>query len=109
MKWIVIVVNIYLIIVIPKCRDGMFECFNKKCISSTKVCDGSNDCGDASDEHDCLEKRCAEYGAYCDDGTCIYPDQICDGVYNCHDFSDERACICGYKYQVMFEFSTILT
>ncbi|KII72571.1 putative vitellogenin receptor [Thelohanellus kitauei] len=78
--------------ILPRCQEGMFECFNQTCINSQKVCDGYNDCGDLSDEIDCKEKRCALYGSYCDDGTCLYHHQMCDGVYHCNDFSDERAC-----------------
>ncbi|KII61041.1 Low-density lipoprotein receptor-related protein 4 [Thelohanellus kitauei] len=80
------------IIVIPKCGQGMYECIDQMCINSTKVCDGKKDCSDSSDEYNCLEKRCADYGAHCDDGACLYPHQMCDDVYHCNDFSDERAC-----------------
>ncbi|CAH0720618.1 unnamed protein product, partial [Brenthis ino] len=33
-----------------KCRISEYQCFNKKCIPINRFCDGSNDCGDASDE-----------------------------------------------------------
>lgn len=33
-----------------RCRISEYQCFNKKCVSINRFCDGSNDCGDASDE-----------------------------------------------------------
>ncbi|KII65007.1 Suppressor of tumorigenicity 14 protein [Thelohanellus kitauei] len=42
--------------VVPRCREGSFECLNQICISSQKVCDGINDCGDNSDEQDCISQ-----------------------------------------------------
>ncbi|XP_011559939.3 uncharacterized protein LOC105390349 [Plutella xylostella] len=33
-----------------RCRISEYQCGNKRCIPMNRVCDGSNDCGDSSDE-----------------------------------------------------------
>lgn len=33
-----------------RCRISEYQCSNKKCIPVNRFCDGSNDCGDSSDE-----------------------------------------------------------
>ncbi|KAJ8725473.1 hypothetical protein PYW08_003656 [Mythimna loreyi] len=33
-----------------RCRISEYLCTNKKCIPINRYCDGSNDCGDSSDE-----------------------------------------------------------
>lgn len=38
------------------------------------------------------DSKCADFGAFCDNGDCISADKICDNVFDCKDFSDERSC-----------------
>ena len=33
-----------------KCTENSFKCANDQCVPSTKVCDGTSDCYDGSDE-----------------------------------------------------------
>ena len=35
------------------CQDGEFQCNNDLCIDITGKCNGTDDCGDGSDEVDC--------------------------------------------------------
>ena len=35
------------------CEVDKFQCSNKKCIESSRACNGVDDCGDSSDELDC--------------------------------------------------------
>ena len=78
---------------LTECASGMFNCTNKKCINSTFVCDGTDDCGDNSDETSC---RCSgEHNFLCKNGECIERNWTCDGVDDCGDGSDERLPECG--------------
>jgi len=42
---------------VASCRENQFECYTGRCIRSSLVCDGHNDCGhgDFSDEQNCSE------------------------------------------------------
>ena len=43
----------YVVTGIGICNFRQYQCLNGKCISGGSVCDGSNDCGDNSDETKC--------------------------------------------------------
>ena len=39
------------------CKEYEFTCSNKNCISQSWKCDGDNDCGDNSDEQNCVGEQ----------------------------------------------------
>ena len=62
-----------------------FVCYDKtKCLDYSRVCDLVNDCGDASDEENCINHfQCQKSGEF-------KPKTAkCDKVFDCMDMSDE--------------------
>lgn len=58
---------------------------------SSRVCDGTVDCQDLSDERSC--NYCPKGYVHCGIGrACIPPHYRCDGKIDCPDGGDERAC-----------------
>ncbi|XP_030004444.1 apical endosomal glycoprotein isoform X1 [Sphaeramia orbicularis] len=52
---------------LPECPPGMNKCNNGVCIGSRQMCDGTDDCGDGSDEFNCDGYR-----------LCTFEDGLCD-------------------------------
>ncbi|XP_066143370.1 vitellogenin receptor [Euwallacea fornicatus] len=82
------------------CGADSFECSNKKCISSFWTCDGTDDCGDQSDENSILCQNTTpapskflhipcDQGYRCKSGACISFDLVCNEKHDCFDESDE--------------------
>ncbi|KAK2827236.1 hypothetical protein Q7C36_018162 [Tachysurus vachellii] len=68
-----------------------FHCENDACVSPKLRCDGYDDCGDMSDEKNCV---CDESQIRCKNGVCKPKYWHCDGVNDCGDNTDEENC--GY-------------
>lgn len=55
--------SLYVLTAYKPCLGDQMTCDNYKCVNQTSVCDGKDDCGDASDEKGCgeyLMKFCGE-------------------------------------------------
>ena len=79
------------------CQADQFKCRNK-CIPDVFHCDGSNDCGDNSDEVNCGAKTCRDNEMKCRNNRCVPKIYRCDGDNDCRDNSDEANCGKGFVY-----------
>ncbi|CAB4022291.1 atrial natriuretic peptide-converting enzyme-like isoform X5, partial [Paramuricea clavata] len=98
-----------------------FRCLNGQCIDRGNVCNGRNDCYDASDEIYCnltgnstikpstqerptptwtttvaptTSRHCLSGEFQCRNGRCINKNRVCDKNNDCGDNSDEHRSIC---------------
>ncbi|WAR17095.1 CORIN-like protein [Mya arenaria] len=73
-----------------ECGKNEFSCGGvARCVNASQVCDGVNQCGDWSDEMNCV---CHEHQWRCNMGMCIKSYQRCDNTSQCPDNSDEQEC-----------------
>lgn len=85
------------------CRSYEYTCNNGYCVYFWDVCDGTDDCGDYSDELYCgttaapsmtpYTRRACHFSEFaCSNGRCIHRNRRCNGYDNCGDGSDEVGC-----------------
>uniref|UniRef100_A0A665U9T2 Low density lipoprotein receptor-related protein 8, apolipoprotein e receptor n=1 Tax=Echeneis naucrates TaxID=173247 RepID=A0A665U9T2_ECHNA len=79
------------------CPSKDFQCANGKCLAPIYVCDGDDDCGDASDEEKCSAPTCGQHEFRCNDSECIPALWSCDGDPDCKDKSDESMERCSRR------------
>lgn len=81
----------YLFLVWRTCKAGYFRCRNSRCINTSLVCNGLDNCGDSSDEVNCACSEDIHFRCIAD-GKCIPKAFQCDADSDCVDASDEFNC-----------------
>ena len=78
-----------------KYHQNAYRCNNTRCVDYNQVCDLIDDCGDMSDELNCVNHMVCEDTSNSTRHQFISLSQKCDGLYDCFDLSDECNERCG--------------
>ena len=70
-------------------HQDFYRCNNGKCVGYNQVCDLVDDCGDMSDEINCMNHMICKDTLSSSKHQFISLSQRCDGIYDCFDLSDE--------------------